>query len=246
MSEDYRRERRERREEQPVEWKPKTQLGKDIMTGKITSLDELFESGVKISEPQIVDALMKNMENDIILIGGSAGKGGGIRRTPTKRTARMHKSGRRYNVSAMVVIGNGNGYVGLGFASGPIGKNKELMVKAMNKAKMNLIPIRRGCGSWECNCGTAHSLPYAITGKSGSVKITLMPAPRGIGLCVSDEIKKIMRLAGIKDVWCQSRGQTQSRVNFIKAVFDALVKMDTYKIHPDAEKAIGMKTGRVD
>lgn len=229
-----------------AEWKPKTQLGRDVMGGKYASIDELFESGVKISEPQIIDTLMKNLESDIILIGGSTGKGGGIRRTPSKRTSRMHKSGRRYNVSAMVIIGNLNGYVGLGFASGPVGKNKELMKKAMNKAKMNIIPIRRGCGSWECNCGTSHSFPFEISGKSGSVKIKFMPAPKGIGLCVGNEVKKIMRLAGVKDVWCKTRGQSQSRINLIKAVFDAFSRVNSYKISEESARLTGAKVGRVE
>lgn len=227
-------------------WKPKTQVGRDVFEGKITDIAQLFDSGKRITEPQIVDALLPGLENDIILIGGSTGKGGGIRRTPSRRTSRMHKSGRRYHISVMVVVGNRNGYVGLGIAGGLPGAHREVVEKALTKAKLNLIPIRRGCGSWECGCGTAHSIPLTVTGKAGSVRITLMPAPRGLGLAVSDEVKKMIRLAGITDVWCKSRGQTQSRVNLLKAVLDALHKLDAYRVNEAAEKAVGLKTGRAE
>lgn len=230
----------------PSAWMPKTRLGRDVSSGKIKSIEELFENGIKITEPGIVDALLPGLESDIILIGGSTGKGGGIRRTPSKRTTRMHKSGRRHHISVMVVAGNGNGYVGLGLARGLPGAHREVVEKALVKAKLNIIPIRRGCGSWECRCGTPHSIPFAVTGKTGSVRVTLLPAPKGLGLCVSDEVKKVVRLAGIKDLWCKSRGQTPSRINMIQAVFDALRKIDRYRMQPQFEQAVGAKLGRTD
>jgi len=222
----------------------KTELGKKVMLGEVTDIAKIFAQGTKIAEPGVVDALIPNLEKEIILIGGSTGKGGGIRRTPFKRTSRMHKSGRRYRISVMTVVGNKNGYVGLGLASGPPGKNQEVIVKSTNKAKLSLIPVRRGCGSWECSCGTNHSIPFTIIGKSGSVVMKLIPAPKGIGLCVSDEIKKLLRLAGISDVWCKTRGNTQMRANLLKACFDALKKLDTYKIKPDFENNVGMTIGK--
>lgn len=225
------------------EWVPKTQLGKDVLAGKI-SLERIFFDGIKITEPEIADILIPNLENEVVLIGGSTGKGGGIRRTTIKRTARMHKSGRRYRTSAMIVVGNRNGYVGLGVAKGPPGKGRELMSKALQKAKLNIIPVVRSCGSWECMCGEPHSIPFAVSGRSGSVTMELKPAPKGIGLCVSDEVKKLMMLAGIKDVWCKTRGKTQSRLNLLEAAFDALKKINKYKI--PAEKQAGMKLGKIE
>jgi len=226
-------------------WKPTTQLGREVLAGKVTSIDQLFEDGTKITEPGIVDSLLPGLGQEIILIGGSSGKGGGVRRTPSRRTSRMHKSGRRYKLSAMVVVGNGNGYVGLGYSRGPPGKHRDVVSKALAKAKLNLIPVMRGCGSWECRDASPHSIPLTVTGKSGSVRITLMPAPRGIGLVVSDEVKKVMRLAGIEDVWAKSRGQTSSRVNTIHAIFDALGKLNRTRMPEEAKGALGMKTGRV-
>ncbi|MEM5872282.1 MAG: 30S ribosomal protein S5 [Candidatus Aenigmatarchaeota archaeon] len=230
----------------PEGWKPKTELGRKILAGEITDISKIFSEGKKISEPAIVDILLPNLEKEIILIGGTTGKGGGIKRTPFKRTARMHKSGRRYRISVMTAIGNKNGYIGVGLASGPPGKHQEVIEKSLNKAKLSLIPIRRGCGSWECLCGTNHSIPFAIEGKSGSVRIKFMPAPKGVGLVVSDEVKKIMRLAGISDIWCKSRGNTQMRINLIRATFNALKKLNAYKIKPEFEKKSGMTIGKVE
>lgn len=228
----------------PMEWSPKTELGKAVMAGKITSVDEVFAQGMKISEPEIVDALIPELNKEIILIGGSTGKGGGIRRTPSKRTTRMHKSGRRFRLSVMVVVGNGNGYIGVGLAKGPPGKQRDVADKALNKAKLNIIPIRRGCGSWECNCGGHHSIPFGVSGKAGSVRIELLPAPKGVGLCISNETKKMMRLAGITDIWCKSRGQTQTRVNLINATFAALRNLNRFRIQEKYEKVVGLRGGR--
>ena len=229
----------------PENWKPKTELGKKVLAGEITDISKVFSEGLKISEPPIVDVLIPNLEKEVILIGGSTGKGGGIRRTPFKRSSRMHKSGRRYKISVMSVIGNRNGYVGVGLASGPAGKHQEVIEKSLNKAKLSVIPIRRGCGSWECSCATNHSIPFSVVGKSGSVRLTLLPAPKGVGLAVSDEVKKLLRLAGINDVWCKTKGDTQMRANLIKATFDALKKLNAYKVKVDFEKQSGMTTGKV-
>jgi len=238
-------ERAERTEMLGREWTPRTTLGRKVLSGEIASIESLFDNGIKITEPEIVDMLVPDLKNDLILIGGSGGKGGGKRRTPSKRTTRMHKSGRRYRLSAMAVVGNGNGYVGLGKAHGPPGQHRDVVAKALAKAKLNLIPIRRGCGSWECACGTPHSIPFRIMGKCGSVKIILKPAPKGVGLVVMDEMKKILRLAGIRDVWCKSMGQTSVRQNTAEAVFDAFNRSNKFRSRSDYEKAVGMREGKV-
>jgi len=209
-------------------WVPKTELGREVFEGIITDIDEIFKSGRKIKEPQIVDKLLPNLESEIILIGGSPGKGGGIRRTPIARTARMHRSGRRYKMTAMVVVGNKDGYLGVG--RGVAHDNKTAIEKAIENAKLNIIPIKRGCGSWECACGENHSIPFAAEGKCGSVRVILKPAPKGIGLCVSDEVKKLMKLAGIKDIWSKSFGNTGARKNLIMAVFDAFKNLNKTKV----------------
>jgi len=208
-------------------WIPKTKLGNLVKEGKIT-LEDIFRFGYKIREPEIIDTLITPIEEDIIYIGGGPGKGGGIQRRAARRTVRIHKSGRRINISAMVIVGNKNGYLGVGFGRAPT--NKEAIKKAARNARLNIFPIRRGCGSPECKCGEEHSIPFTVVGKTGSVVVKLMPAPRGLNLCAPDEIKKIFRLAGIKDIRMKSRGQTGTRLNFIYAVENALKNLNKMRL----------------
>ncbi len=209
-------------------WIPKTELGKEVAEGRITSLDEIFETGRKIKESKIVDRLLPNLQTDLIYIGGSPGKGGGNRQTPTKRTAKMHRSGRRYSISAVVVVGDGDKYIGVGKSEAL--ENREAIEKATEKAKLNIIPVAKGCGSWECKCGEKHSIPLAVEGKKGSVIVVLKPAPKGVGLVVSNEAKKIMRMAGIKDIWSKSFGETHSRINYVDAIYTAFKKINRMKL----------------
>jgi len=215
------------KENQLSNWVPKTSLGKAVLEGKIKSIDEILESGKRILEPEIVDMLLPNLKSELILIGGRTGKGGGIQRIPIRITARMTKSGRRFRMSAFAVVGNEDGYVGIG--KGKSIEARKAVEKAIRNAKLNIIKIKRGCGSWECGCGEPHSIPYKVEGKAGSVRVTLLPAPKGVGIVASDEAKKILRLAGIKDVWVKTRGDTSTRINLIRAIFDALKKLYEYE-----------------
>ncbi|MEM5878172.1 MAG: 30S ribosomal protein S5 [Candidatus Aenigmatarchaeota archaeon] len=208
-------------------WKPRTKLGRLVFEKKITSLDEILENGIKIKEPEIVDFLCPTIKNELILIGGRPGKGGGIQRTPIRITAKMHKSGRRYTSSTFAVVGNEDGIVGVGKGRGKEGRLA--VEKAVQKAKLNIIKVKRGCGSWECGCGGNHSIPFKVYGSSGSVKVRLMPAPRGVGIVMNDEAKKIIKLAGIEDVWVKTYGNTGARINLIKAIFNALKRLHFYK-----------------
>lgn len=209
------------------EWVPKTKLGRLVKEGKI-EIDKIFELGYKIKEFEIVDFLISDLEEKIILIGGSPEKGGGIQRRTIRRTVRVHKSGRRVNLSALVVVGNRRGYIGFGF--GRASTNKETVKKAAMKARLNIFPVKRGCGSWECECGREHSVPFTVKGKCGSIVVKLMPAPRGLGLCAPDEIKKVFELVGIEDVRMKTRGQTGTRLNFVYAVEDALRNLNKIKL----------------
>lgn len=229
MGEEEKTETKEAPVEQPEleEWIPKTKLGREVLEGKITNIDEILESGKLIREPEIVDKLVPDLKNELIYIGGRTGKGGGIQRIPIRITATMHKSGRRFRSSAFVVVGDENGLVGIGLGKAP--EPRDAIAKAIKRAKLNVIKIRRGCGSWECGCGGEHSIPYRVRGKCGSVRVELLPAPKGVGLVVDDEVKKLLRLAGIKDVWMRSYGNTSMRINFITAVFNALKKLYIYE-----------------
>src|SRR3989338_3941568 len=130
-------ERRDRRDRAPPqEWIQRTELGKRVFSGEISSMQEIFNNGWKIKEAQIVDRLLPDIRSEIIFMGGSPGKGGGIKRTPTRRTVRIHKSGRRYRISACVVVGR-PGYIGLGKSVGVDHSNA--IEKATDSAKMKIF-----------------------------------------------------------------------------------------------------------
>jgi small subunit ribosomal protein S5 len=216
-----------RLEEQKKAWQPRTKLGKLVLEGKIKSLDEILERGYKIKEPEIVDYLEPNLKIELVLIGKGGTKGGAKKRIAVKRSVKVTASGRRVRYSVMVIVGNENGIVGIGRGKAKDGRSAYL--KAIRNAKLNLIKVIRGCGSWECGCSEPHSIPWKTYGKSGSVKVILMPAPKGTGLVVDDESKKLFRLAGIKDVWSKTFGRTKQHMNLIQAMFDALRNIPKYK-----------------
>jgi len=216
-----------RREEEQKPWIPKTRLGKDVAAGKYKSLEEILEKGEIILEPEIVKALVPDMKEDIIYIGGSPGKGGGIRRTATKMTSRMHRSGRRFSLTSIVIVGNENGIVGVGKAGSR--EHRVAIDKATDHSKLSVIRVKRGCGSWECGCGGEHSIPFKVQASHGSVNITLIPAPKGVGIVADKESKKILKLAGIKDIWVKLSGNSGTRNNLAFAVFKALRKLNEMK-----------------
>jgi len=215
-------------------WTPKTTLGKRVKSGEITDIDYILDNGLKILEPEIVDALVPNLHSELLMIGQAKGKFGGGQRRVFKQTQKKTPEGNKPHFATFAVIGNMDGYVGVGY-----GKAKETVPareKALRNAKLNLIKIRRGCGSWECGCGGYHSIPYAVEGKCGSVRIKLIPAPKGKGLCITEEGQKILKLAGITDIWSKSLGQTRSTVKLVKAIMDALQKLNEVKTANRASK----------
>lgn len=186
-------------------WEPKTELGRLVKEGKIKDISEILRSGRKIMEPEIVDALVPNLMEEILSIN---------------LTQRMHKSGRRIKYQVVAVVGNGDGLVGVGK-----GKAREIgqaISKAVNEAKLNIIEIARGCGSWECKCGRPHSVPLEVEGKTGSTVVRIKPGPRGLGLVAAEVPKIILRLSGIRDAWTRTEGETRTTLNFAFATFEAL------------------------
>ncbi len=209
-------------------WEPKTLIGRQVKEGLITSIDELLDKGVAVLEPQIVDSLV-NLETDLVLIGQSKGKFGGGQRRVFKQTQKKTREGNKPQFTAMAVVGDRDGHVGMG-----LGKAKETVPardKAVRRAKMNIFKIRRGCGSWRCGCDGKHSIPFAVTGRCGSVRIKLMPAPKGKGLVAEKEVAKVLSLAGIQDVWSKSFGQTRNKINMIHALEDALRQLVKTKLN---------------
>ncbi len=209
------------REEALAGWEPKTKLGKEVREGKIKEIDEILDSGRKILESQIVDTLI-HVKSDLISIGQSKGKFGGGKRRAWRQTQRKTKAKNIPSFSTMAVVGDENGHVGIG-----TGKAKETLPardKAIRKAKLNIFKVNRACSGFDCSCSELHSIPFKVTGKAGSVKITLIPAPQGTGLVVASELKKILKLAGIKDVYSKTFGKKRTSFNLIKACVDALKK----------------------
>jgi len=107
------------------------------------------------------------------------------------------------------------------------------------------MKVRRGCGSWQCDCGNPHTVPFKIKGKCGSTEITLMPAPKGKGLCMHTECAKVLELAGFKDVWSKTKGQTKTTINLIKACFEALHNLTKTKMSTTHAEKINIVDGLV-
>src|SRR5665648_848940 len=194
-------------------WIPITRLGKLVADGQITTMEAALDSGLPIREPQIIDTLIPDIVDEVIDIN---------------MVQRMTDSGRRVKFRAAVIVGNSNGFIGYGQ-----GKDVQVgnaIVKAIKDAKLNIVNIKRGCGSWECVCGAPHTVPFEVTGKAGSVIVVLKPAPRGLGIAAGETAKKVMALAGIKDVWTRTSGQTTTTLNFAKATFNALENTRTMRI----------------
>ncbi len=205
------------------EWEPKTNLGRMVKEGTITDIDEILEKGLPIMELEIINNLLPDLEEEVMDVN---------------LVQRMHKSGRKVNFRVIVSVGNKNGYVGLGQ-----GKAKEVgpaIRKAVDNAKFNIIKVRRGCGDWGCVCGREHTVPFKVDGKRGSVRVTLIPAPGGVGLAIGDVGKTILKLAGIDDAWSRTMGQTQTTINFAFAVFDALKQLSKVKASKSDLKNLGV------
>ena len=225
-------------------WKPKTELGKKVKAGEIEDINEILDKGTPILESEIIDVLVPDLENELLLIGQSKGKFGGGQRRVFKQTQKKTREGNKPRFATIAVVGNRNGLVGIGY-----GKSRETVPsreKAFRKAKLNLIKIRRGCGSWQCGCGTPHSIPFKVDGKCGSVIIELLSAPKGTGLCIEKECAKILELAGIKDVWSKTKGMTKTKSNLIHACFESLKQIMGTRVSEENMKSLGIKEGKIN
>ena len=199
--------------EQRDTWFPVTDLGKRVLAGDFATFNDVLSSGYPIKEAGIVDAMLPDLVDEVISID---------------MTQRMTDSGRRIKFRAVVVVGNKDGYIG--FGQGKDVQVGDAIKKAITNAKLNIVKIRRGCSSWECGCGQNHSVPMEISGKAGSVTVTLKPAPKGIGLVTGDVGKKVLSLAGIRDVWVDTSGKTRTTINFAKATYNALRKTNMIRV----------------
>jgi len=164
--------RKSKNEEDPLKlWNPKTKLGLLVSSGKVTSMNEIFENGWKIKEAEIVQTLLPEIKSEVVDAG-----------IVQKQT----DAGEMTRFVSIVAVGDGDGWFGIG--RGKASQMRTAIEKGTNNALLNLIPIKIGCGSWECKCGRAHSTPFKVRGKGGSVRVELIPGPRGLGLVAGETI----------------------------------------------------------
>ncbi|KAK1408476.1 hypothetical protein QVD17_40280 [Tagetes erecta] len=199
------RRRAGRRDAEEEKWVPVTKLGRLVKDGKITKLEEIYLHSLPVKEHQIVDQILPSLKDEVMKI------------MPVQKQTR---AGQRTRFKAFVVVGDGNGHVGLGVKCA---KEVATAIRgAIILAKLSVIPVRRGY--WGNKIGKVHTVPTKVTGKCGSVTVRLVPAPRGAGIVAARVPKKVLQFAGIDDVFTSSRGSTKTLGNFVKATFDCLLK----------------------
>ena len=211
-----------------VDWMPRTRLGKLVVEGKVTTMSDALRTGLPLREPEIVDILLPELADEVLDVN---------------MVQRMTDSGRRVKFAITVVVGNQDGFVGLGRIKG-----KEVgpaIRAAIDVAKLNIIEVKRGCGSWECGCLTPHSLPFEIEGHTGSVVVQLKPAPRGTGLAIGDIAKSVLKMAGVEDAWGFTKGHTKTTINYSIAAFEALRMTSQMRVTDEQKERLRIVSGPV-
>ncbi len=213
----YSRKRsKEKNEFDASSWIPKTQIGKKVKAGEITSLEEIYALGKPVLEAEIIDYLLPTLESETLEI---------------KNTQRMTDCGRKMQFRAIVIVGDKNGHVGIG-----AGKSEEVrpaIESASKNARRNIISVPRGSGSWEDTLKAPHSIPIKAIGKNGSVEVSIKPAPRGVGVAANPIVKKVLQYAGVKNAWSFSRGRTRNIYNMAMATINALSSLNSMRYHGD-------------
>lgn len=192
------------------DWTPLTKLGRLVKDGKIKSLEQIYLFSLPIKEYQIIDFFLgPKLKEEVMKV------------MPVQKQT---SAGQRTRFKAFVAVGDSSGHLGLGVKCSSEVANA--IRGAITSAKLNVAPVRRGY--WGRKSGLPHTVPCKVTGKCGSVRVRLIPAPRGTGLVSSPAGKKLMHMAGIQDCYSSSRGHTRTMGNYIKAIFNALRKTYGY------------------
>jgi small subunit ribosomal protein S5 len=131
------------------------------------------------------------------------------------RVSKVVKGGKRFKFAVLVVIGDGERYVGVG-----IGKAKEIseaVRKGIDKASKDLVPVKR----------KGDTVPHPIQGEFGAARVLLKPAPAGTGVIAGGVVRAIMELGGVKDVVTKVVGRTSNAINVAWATLEALKESRT-------------------
>jgi len=191
-----------------------TKLGRLVKAGKIKSLEDIYLFSLCVKEYQIIEHFLGDSLKDEVM-----------KIMPVQKQTR---AGQRTRFKAFVVVGDEKGHVGLGVKCS---KEVTLAIRgAIIAAKLAVIPIRRGY--WGARFGPPHTVPCKVTGACGSVRFRLIPAPRGTGIVAARVPKKVLQMAGVKDVYTSARGSTRTLGNFVKATYAAIMRTYGY-LTPD-------------